>query len=81
MSSSGTSAMLESAGTPDVSGKGDTVRSGCGERLSVTASGDCTLESGGDMGSSGKSSRNFDCVRTGVPERCLTFRWKATGGG
>lgn len=81
MSSSGTSAMLESAGTLAGCGKGDTVRLGYGDRLCVTASGDCTRESGGDMGSSGRSSRNFDCVRTGVPDRCRMFRWKATGGG
>ncbi len=81
MCSNGTSVMLEPAGTLDVSGKGDTVRSGYGDRLRVATSGDCTLESGGDMGSSGRSSRNFDCVRTGVPDRFRTFRWKATGGG
>ena len=32
----------------------------------TSASGDCTLESGGDIGSSGRSSRNFDIVRLGI---------------
>lgn len=40
-------------------------------------SGECTLESGGDMGSSGKSSLNLLCVRTGAPD----FRRCATCGG
>jgi hypothetical protein len=34
----------------------------------ATASGDWTRESGGEIGSSGKSSRNFDIVRLGTFE-------------
>lgn len=32
----------------------------------ISASGDCTLESGGEIGNSGRSSRNFDIVRLGT---------------
>lgn len=34
----------------------------------VVTSGDGSLESGGDMGISGRSSLNLLCVRTGVPD-------------
>lgn len=54
-----------------------------GFEVEPAASGDCILESGGDSGSSGRSSLNFDIVRAGVPEDCRT-RGGATrcaGGG
>ena len=47
----------------------------------AVASGDCILESGGDIGSSGRSSLNFDRVRAGVPEVRRTCGWATKWAG
>ena len=54
------------------------------ERDDAATSGDCTLESGGDIGSSGKSSLNLDIVRCGVApesERRNVLPGGTIGGG
>ena len=45
----------------------------------MSTSGDCILESGGDIGSSGRSSRNLDIVRLGRLDGILTGVYPVCG--